>query len=124
MCEMHTEKACFDKCMHIYQYNDLTVPVTDIIDCLINVVHLVCDICPLQQDRVTWREGAMTDSVDRICYIMKVVLHAVSVFRHQMEADDLIFSDGQIEAPAYFGVSEENWSPVYIFHIPYFSYRI
>lgn len=42
-------------------------------------------------DWLTWLEGAMTDSPDTICYIMKVVLPAVSVYGHQMEAEDFFF---------------------------------
>lgn len=42
---------------------------------------------------------------DSICCIMKVVLPAVSVHGHQMEADQLIVNDGQTEAPAEFGIS-------------------
>lgn len=41
----------------------------------------------------------MIDTMNSICYVMKVALRAVSARGHQMEAERHIFGNSQIEAP-------------------------
>lgn len=52
----------------------------------------------------------MIDAMTSICYIMKVVLLVVLAHGHQMEAEQHIFSDTQIEAPADLSIYVTNGS--------------